>query len=123
MDAIYHCERLVFRTAPIPLFLLSKLVREHGINVVLTGEASMRFYSDYDSFKELKLIKFWQRQPSSTIRPLLIRKLYHTLEAYAESRQYGLLKTYYEDFFGACDNETCGKCYSGRKIMLCWRMQ
>ncbi len=108
MDAIYHCERPVFRTAPIPLFLLSKLVREHGIKVVLTGEASDEILFGYDSFKELKLIKFWQRQPSSSIRPLLIRKLYPHLKHYAESKQYGLLKTYYEDFFGACDNELVG---------------
>ena len=39
-DVIFHTERPILRTAPAPLFLLSKLVREHGIKVVLTGEGA-----------------------------------------------------------------------------------
>src|SRR5688572_23475227 len=35
---IWHAERPILRTAPAPMYLLSKLVREHGIKVVLTGE-------------------------------------------------------------------------------------
>lgn len=104
-DAVYHCERPLFRTAPVPLYLLSDLVRKSGIKVVLTGEASDEILFGYDSFKELKLIKFWKKQPSSALRPLLIRKLYPHLGHYAESNQYGLLKTYYEDFLSSCDDE------------------
>ncbi|MBN1602871.1 MAG: asparagine synthase (glutamine-hydrolyzing) [Chitinispirillaceae bacterium] len=104
-EAVYHTERPLFRTAPVPLFLLSDLVRESTIKVVLTGEASDEILFGYDSFKELKLIKFWQKQPASVLRPLLIRKLYPHLGHYAESNQYGLMKTYYEDFLGMCDNE------------------
>lgn len=36
-DVIWHTETPVIRTAPAPLFLLSKLVREQGYKVVLTG--------------------------------------------------------------------------------------
>jgi asparagine synthase (glutamine-hydrolysing) len=36
-DVIAHTERPILRTAPAPLFLLSKLVRDAGIKVVLTG--------------------------------------------------------------------------------------
>jgi len=104
-DAVYHFERPVFRTAPTPLFLLSKLVRECGIKVVLTGEASDEILFGYDSFKELKLIKFWQKQPLSQLRPLLIKKLYPHLVHYADATQYGLMKTYYEEFLNACDSE------------------
>src|SRR5262249_44403282 len=36
-DVVSHAERPVLRTAPAPLFLLSKLVNDAGIKVVLTG--------------------------------------------------------------------------------------
>ncbi len=39
-DVIFHAERPILRTAPAPLFLLSKLVHEQGIKVVLTGEGA-----------------------------------------------------------------------------------
>jgi len=37
-SVIAHAERPILRTAPAPLYLLSSLVRRHGIKVVLTGE-------------------------------------------------------------------------------------
>ncbi len=55
-DAVYHFENPVFRTAPVPLFLLSEMVRAEGIKVVLTGEAADEILWGYDSFKELKLL-------------------------------------------------------------------
>jgi asparagine synthase (glutamine-hydrolysing) len=73
---VWHCERPLLRTAPIPLFLLSKLVSQIGIKVVLTGEASDEFFGGYDIFKEAKIRRFWARQPQSLLRPLLIGKLY-----------------------------------------------
>ncbi|MCG8580247.1 MAG: asparagine synthase (glutamine-hydrolyzing), partial [Bacteroidales bacterium] len=35
--AIYHSEAPILRTSPVPMMLLSSLVRENGIKVVLTG--------------------------------------------------------------------------------------
>jgi asparagine synthase (glutamine-hydrolysing) len=37
-EVIRHTERPLLRTAPAPLFLLSRLVRQAGIKVVLTGD-------------------------------------------------------------------------------------
>ncbi len=37
-DVTWHAEKPVLRTAPAPLFLLSRLVRESGYKVVITGE-------------------------------------------------------------------------------------
>lgn len=108
MEAVYHAERPVFRTAPVPLFLLSKLVRENGIKVVLTGEASDEILYGYDSFKELKLLRFWSRSPESACRPRLIRRLYPHLPHYADERGYGLMKLYYEDFLGTHSNNLAG---------------
>ena len=39
-DVIWHTERPILRTAPAPLYLLSKLVRESGYKVVVTGEGA-----------------------------------------------------------------------------------
>jgi asparagine synthase (glutamine-hydrolysing) len=75
-DVVWHCEKPILRTAPVPLYLLSKVVRDLGIKVVLTGEASDEFFGGYDIFKEAKIRRFWSRQPGSRVRPLLIGKLY-----------------------------------------------
>jgi asparagine synthase (glutamine-hydrolysing) len=58
-DVIWHTEKPILRTAPAPLYLLSRLVREHGYKVVLTGEGSDEFLGGYDIFKEAKIRRFW----------------------------------------------------------------
>ena len=75
-DVIWHTERPVLRTAPAPLFLLSKLVRESGFKVVLTGEGLDEFQGGYDIYKEAKIRAFWAAQIGSKSRPLLLKKLY-----------------------------------------------
>ncbi len=79
-DVIAHTERPILRTAPAPLFLLSKLVRDAGIKVVLTGEGADEMFAGYDLFREGKVRRFWARQPSSAWRPLLLGRLYPYLE-------------------------------------------
>jgi asparagine synthase (glutamine-hydrolysing) len=98
MKAIYHLERPVFRTAPVPLSLLSRQVNRNGVKVVLTGEAADEILFGYDSFKELKMLNFWSKCPNSKFRPLLIKKLYPHLKHYADDKMYGLMKMYYEGF-------------------------
>ncbi len=73
---VLHAERPVLRTAPAPLFLLSRLVREGGFKVVLTGEGSDEMLAGYDVFRESKVRAFWARNPSSPWRPLLLERLY-----------------------------------------------
>jgi asparagine synthase (glutamine-hydrolysing) len=73
---ISHTERPILRTAPVPLFLLSKLVRERGIKVVLTGEGADEMFAGYDLFREGKIRRFWGRQPASARRPRLLERLY-----------------------------------------------
>lgn len=75
-QVIYHGERPILRTAPAPLFLLSKLVRECGIKVVLTGEGADETFAGYDLFREGKIRRFWGHQPSSARRPRLLERLY-----------------------------------------------
>ena len=73
---IWHSEFPILRTAPAPMLLLSEYVRENKIKVVITGEGSDEILGGYDIFKEAKIKRFWASQPNSTIRPLLLKKLY-----------------------------------------------
>lgn len=86
-DVIAHTERPVLRTAPAPLFLLSRLVRRHGIKVVLTGEGADEMFAGYDIFREGKVRRFWARQPASTSRPRLLERLYPYLARSPVSQQ------------------------------------
>ena len=75
-DVIRHTERPILRTAPTPLFRLARLVRQNSYKVVLTGEGADEVFGGYDLFKEAKVRRFWARQPRSSWRPLLLRRLY-----------------------------------------------
>ena len=75
-EMIWHTECPVLRTAPAPMFLLSKLVRDSGYKVVLTGEGADEFQGGYDIYKEAKIRSFWAAQPGSRCRPLLLGRLY-----------------------------------------------
>jgi asparagine synthase (glutamine-hydrolysing) len=75
-DVIRHAEKPILRTAPAPLYLLARLVHEHGFKVVLTGEGSDELLGGYDIFKEAKIRAFWAAQPASRLRPLLLKRLY-----------------------------------------------
>jgi len=82
-EVIWHTELPIMRTAPVPMFLLSKLVRDTGFKVVLTGEGADEFLAGYDIFKENKIRRFWARQPESKLRPLLLKKLYADIPSLA----------------------------------------
>lgn len=86
-EVVYHTERPILRTAPAPLFLLSKLVRNHGIKVVLTGEGADEMFAGYDIFREGKVRRFWGRQPDSAWRPRLLERLYPYLARSPVSQQ------------------------------------
>lgn len=75
-DVVTHAEQPLLRTAPAPLFLLSRLVRESGLKVVLTGEGADEVFAGYDLFREAKVRRFWGRQPDSAWRASLLERLY-----------------------------------------------
>jgi asparagine synthase (glutamine-hydrolysing) len=79
-NVIWHTEKPVLRTAPAPLYLLSRLVRKNGYKVVVTGEGADEMLGGYDIFKETKIRRFWESQPDSRMRPLLLRRLYPYLK-------------------------------------------
>ncbi|HSS11283.1 MAG TPA: asparagine synthase (glutamine-hydrolyzing) [Acidimicrobiales bacterium] len=112
-DVIWHTETPILRTAPAPMFLLSALVRQHGLKVVLTGEGSDEFLAGYDIFKEALVRRFWARKPSSRMRPLLLRNLYDWLPGLETSSQ-----AFLEAFFKQGLTETDDPTYSH---LLRWR--
>ncbi len=75
-EVVWHAETALVRTAPAPLFLLSRLVRRSGHKVVMTGEGADETLGGYDIFKEAKIRRFWAARPDSAFRPLLLRRLY-----------------------------------------------
>jgi len=75
-DVIWHTETPILRTAPAPMFLLSRLVNDHHFKVVMTGEGADEILAGYDIFKEMKIRRFWARDPGSKLRPLLLQRLY-----------------------------------------------
>jgi asparagine synthase (glutamine-hydrolysing) len=93
--AVEHAERPILRTAPAPLYLLSRLVRDAGIKVVLTGEGADEMFAGYDLFREGAVRRFWARQPGSTLRPLLLQRLYPYLARSPVSQQ-----AFARQFFG-----------------------
>lgn len=94
-ELIRHTERPVMRTAPAPMMLLSRLVRDSGTKVVMTGEGADEVFAGYDIFKEAKVRRFCAAQPSSRFRPALLRKLYPYMP-----RMQGQSQRYLEAFFG-----------------------
>jgi len=94
-EVVWHAEAPLLRTAPAPMFLLSRLVQENGIKVVLTGEGADEFLGGYDIYKEDKVRRFWARQPDSTWRPLLLRRLHPYVADLARSGD-----SYLAAFFG-----------------------
>ena len=75
-EVVRHTETPLVRTAPAPLFLLSRLARERGIKVVLSGEGADELFYGYDLFKETVVRQFCLRQPGSASRPRLFDRLY-----------------------------------------------
>lgn len=93
-EVIWHTEKPILRTAPAPLYLLSKLVRDNGYKVVLTGEGSDEMLGGYDIFKEAKIRRFWGMYPESEIRPLLLKRLYPYLQN-LQSQPNAYLKAFF----------------------------
>jgi asparagine synthase (glutamine-hydrolysing) len=93
-EVIWHTEQPILRTAPAPLFLLARHVRERGYKVVLTGEGADEMFGGYDLFKEVKIRLFCGAQPDSRLRPKLLSRLYPYLpNLQLQSTQY--LKTFF----------------------------
>ncbi len=106
-DVIWHTEIPVLRSAPFPMYKLSKLVRDNDIKVVITGEGADEMLGGYNIFKEAIIRHFWSKYPDSKIRPMLLKKLYPYLPQMKGSGN-SMLKL----FFGYKLQETNSPIYS-----------
>ena len=93
-QVIWHAEKPLLRTGPVPLFLLSQLVSDSGVKVVLTGEGADEFFGGYNIFREALVRRFWARNPASALRSRAVTELYPNI---FESR---LAKNAMKSFFG-----------------------
>ena len=107
-EVIWHCETTLTRTSPVPLYLLSKLVRDNGMKVVLTGEGADELLAGYNIFKEDKIRRFWAKQPDSQVRPKLLNKLYPYINKGSKSNAIWV------SFFKRGFQDTGQKAYSHR---------
>jgi asparagine synthase (glutamine-hydrolysing) len=93
-DVVWHCEQPILRTAPGPMMLLARLVRNSGFKVVLTGEGADEMLGGYDIFKETKIRQFWAKSPNSKWRPLLLKRLYPYMDG-IQRQSTAYLKTFF----------------------------
>ncbi len=91
---VWHSETPLMRTAPTPMLILSKLVRDNNIKVVITGEGSDEMLAGYDIFREARIRRFWASQPGSAIRPLLLKKIYSDIP-HLRNANPGILKMFF----------------------------
>ncbi len=106
-EVVWHCENPILRTAPAPMFLLSRLVNRSHYKVVLTGEGADEFFAGYDIFKEAKIRAFWAKEPESERRPKLLQRIYPDLQNLAR-----LGPKYLANFFGHGLTDTAIDSYS-----------
>lgn len=107
-EIIWHCETPLTRTSPVPLYMLSGLVRSKGMKVVMTGEGADELLAGYNIFKEDKIRRFWAKQPDSKIRPRLLGKLYPYIDKTRNNDAMWI------SFFAKGFQETSAKAYSHR---------
>lgn len=73
---LWHTEKPILRTAPIPMFLLSRAVGDQGFKAVLSGEGADEIFGGYNLFREAKIRAFLSRQPNSPRRRQMLADLY-----------------------------------------------
>ena len=83
-DVVEHTETPLVRTAPVPLYLLSRQVRADGITVVASGEGADEIFWGYDLFKEVALRKLALSDPERA--EALLDRLYPYLGPSAARR-------------------------------------
>ncbi len=106
-SVVWHSETPILRTSPAPMYSLSRKVRESNIKVVITGEGADEMLAGYNIFKESKIRRFWAKQPSSKIRPLLLKKLYPYIPQISNANSQFL-----KFFFGYKLEDTSSPVYS-----------
>jgi asparagine synthase (glutamine-hydrolysing) len=93
-DAVAHAETPLVRTAPVPLMLLARAARAHGITVVATGEGADELYWGYDLFKETVVRALHAHDPERAVA--LLHRLYPYLDVPADRRGPAWGRSFFE---------------------------
>jgi asparagine synthase (glutamine-hydrolysing) len=106
--ALYHAEVPIFRTAFVPMFLLSRKVQDDGIKVVITGEGADEAFLGYNLFKETLMRSQWAKLTEPQRRHYL-KDLYPYLKHYGQDNLDALVGMYEqfqeEKYFGLFSHE------------------
>ena len=85
-DTVKAIDSPIFRTAPIPMYLLSQQVKKKGHKVVLSGEGADELLFGYDLFREIKIKKFVLDKNENKRRRLLYDNLYQYLPQFKNNK-------------------------------------
>lgn len=94
-DVVRHAETPILRAAPAPLHILSRLVRDSGFKVVVSGEGADEMLGGYDIFREARVREFFGRDPHSARRSDAAQLLYPWM-----LRSPGQAPAFARSFFG-----------------------
>lgn len=94
--AVYHAEMPVFRTAFVPMFLLSRMVQNEKIKVILSGEGADEAFLGYNLFKDTLLRSQWH-QYSTEERKAKLSRFYPYLDHFGGDNA-NLLMGLYQQF-------------------------
>lgn len=91
--AVLHAEAPVFRTALVPMYLLSDAVRQAGIKTILSGEGADEIFLGYGLFRETLLRRRWEELDTVTRKDWITRSNPY-LEHYSQEHHGPLLSMY-----------------------------
>lgn len=91
---LHHTEVPLYKTGPIPMYLLSKEVHTNKRKVILSGEGADEIFYGYDVFKETLIRRLWANHHKSNYRSGLFRQLYY--EKVNNETAYQYLSQFYE---------------------------
>ena len=93
-DVIWHAETALFRTAPVPMYLLAKKVHAMGNKVVLTGEGADEAFLGYNIFKETLFRSQYNNYADQEARVAGLLQLYPYLQHFNEPAARSMLQFY-----------------------------
>ncbi|MFJ5034434.1 asparagine synthase (glutamine-hydrolyzing) [Streptomyces sp. NPDC088560] len=89
-SAVWHAEVPAFRTAFVPMYLLSRHVRDAGIKAVLSGEGADEAFLGYSLFRETLLRAAWDELPEEE-KAAKIAGLYPELSHFGSAHRVSVM--------------------------------
>ncbi len=94
--AVWSVENPVYRTAFVPMLILSELVKKTGIKVILTGEGADETFMGYNIFKETLVREMWRNLKTHSEKAKYVQLLFPYLKHF--NKKTNLMVIMYERF-------------------------